>query len=162
MTTQLPPKPKSMTVAVPKVQSQTRVFLIAQRMPSVRQFQLLPVPIGGTILMTSPRRLRACGLQTLTEVTFRPHFLYCCSFTAVIRDGCAERGVSFSYVVRLIASIGHVGKIDDFTIKPIEQHSFLLTGFSRHTLSRPSFGGTTLSTAAEAGYDHVNATRTRP
>jgi hypothetical protein len=63
---------------------------------------------------------------------------------------------------RLIASIGHMGKIDDFTIKPVEQHSFLLTGFSQHTSSRPSFGGTTLSTAAEAGRDHVDAARTRP
>jgi hypothetical protein len=96
-------------------------------------------------------------LPTLTEVTFRPHSPYCCSFTAVIRDGSAERGVSFSQVVRLIASIGHVGKIDDFTIKPVEQHSFLLTGFSRHTSSRSSFGGTALSTAAEAGRDHVDA-----
>jgi len=55
-----------------------------------------------------------------------------------------------------------VGKIDDFTIKPIEQHSFLLTGFSQHTPSQPSFGGATLSTAAEAGRNHVDATRTRP
>lgn len=53
-----------------------------------------------------------------------------------------------------MASIGHVGKIDDFTIKLIEQHSFLLTGFSRHTSSRPSFGGTTLSTVAGAGRGH--------
>ncbi|PVH70467.1 hypothetical protein DL98DRAFT_133862 [Cadophora sp. DSE1049] len=98
---------------------------------------------------------------TLTEITFRPHSPHCCSFTAVIRDGCAERGVSFSQVVRLITSIGHMGKIDDFTIKPVEQHSFLLTGFSRHTSSRPSFGGTTLSTAAEAGRDQVDTTRTR-
>jgi hypothetical protein len=55
-----------------------------------------------------------------------------------------------------------VGKINDFTIKPIEHHSFLLTGFSRHTLSQPSFGGATLSTAAEAGRNYVNTTRTQP
>ncbi len=107
-------------------------------------------------------RLSGAALPMLTEVTFRPHSLHCCSFTAVIRDGCAERGVSFSQVVRLIASTGHVGKIDDFTIKPVEQHSFLLTGFSRHTSPRPSFGGTTLSTATKAGRDHVDPTRTRP
>jgi hypothetical protein len=101
-------------------------------------------------------------LPALTEVTFRPHSLYCCSFTAVIRDGCNGRGVSFGQLARLIESIGHVGKIDDFTIKPIERHSFLLTGFSRHTASQPSFGGATLSTAAEAGRKHVDATRTRP
>jgi hypothetical protein len=102
------------------------------------------------------------ALPTLTEVTFRPHSPHCCFFTAVIRDGCAERGVSFNQVVRLIAGIGHVGKVDDFTIKPLEQHSFLVTGFSRHTPSRPSSGGTAVSTAAEAGRTHKDATRTRP
>jgi hypothetical protein len=106
-------------------------------------------------------RLSGVALPTLTEVTFRPHSPHCCSFTAVIRDGCAERGVSFSQVVRLIASIGHAGKIDDFTIKSIEQHSFLVTGFSRHTPSRLSSGGTAVSTAAEAGRTHKDATRTR-
>ncbi|KAI9779869.1 MAG: hypothetical protein M1839_007182 [Geoglossum umbratile] len=106
----------------------------------------------------SPRN----ALPTLTEVTFRPHSLYCCSFTVVIRDGCDGRGVSFGQLAQLIESISHVGKIDDFTIKPIEHHSFLLTGFSRYTSSQPSFGGATLSTAAEAGRNHVDATRTRP
>jgi hypothetical protein len=70
-------------------------------------------------------------LPTLTEVTFRPHSPHCYSFTIVIREGYNRRGVSFSQVVRLIASIGHIGKIVDFTIKPLQQHSFLLTGFSR-------------------------------
>lgn len=60
-------------------------------------------------------------LPTLTEVTFRPYSLYYCSFIAVIRDGYDGRGVSFSQVARLIESIGLIGKIDDFTIKPIEQ-----------------------------------------
>jgi hypothetical protein len=46
-----------------------------------------------------------------------------------------------------------VGKIDDFTIKPIKQYSYLLSGFSRHTSSLIT---------AEAGRDHVDATRTRP
>jgi len=101
-------------------------------------------------------------LPTLTEVTFRPHSTHCCSFTAVIRDSCDGRGVSFGQFARLIESIGHVGKIDDFTIKPIEQHSFLVTGFSRYTPSQPSFGGATMSTAAEAGRKHINATRNRP
>jgi hypothetical protein len=55
-----------------------------------------------------------------------------------------------------------VGKIDDFTIKPVEQHSFLVTGFSRHTPSRPLFDSTTLSTAAEASRDCVDATHTQP
>jgi hypothetical protein len=31
-------------------------------------------------------------LPTLTEVTFRLHSPHCCSFTAVIRDGCDKRG----------------------------------------------------------------------
>jgi hypothetical protein len=90
---------------------------------------------------------------TLTEITFRPHSAHCYSFTATIRDCCDGRGVSLAQLARLIASTGHVGKIDDFTIKPIEQHSYLLSGFSRHTSS---------SITAEAGRDHVDATRTRP
>jgi hypothetical protein len=106
-------------------------------------------------------RLSEAALPTLTEVTFHPHSLHYYSFTIVIRDGCAERGVSFSQVVRLIANIGHIGKIDDFIIKPVEQYQFLLTSFSRHISSRPSFGGTTLSTAAEAGRTHKHATQTR-
>jgi len=65
MATHVPPKPKSMTlVFAPKVQKQTRVLSIAQRQLSTRQLRrLLVVPIGGTILMTSPRRLRACRLR---------------------------------------------------------------------------------------------------
>jgi hypothetical protein len=65
-TIRVPPKPKSITVVfVPKVRDQMRVFLRAQRLPSIRQLRrLLPVPMNGTILsvMTSSRRLRACGL----------------------------------------------------------------------------------------------------
>ncbi|KAH6694352.1 hypothetical protein BKA61DRAFT_711903 [Leptodontidium sp. MPI-SDFR-AT-0119] len=99
---------------------------------------------------------------TLTEITFRPHSAHCYSFTAMIRDGCDGRGVSLAQLARLIANTGHVGKIDDFAIKPIEQHSYLLSGFSRHVSSRPSFGGAALSTTAEVGNDHLDATRTRP
>jgi hypothetical protein len=105
-------------------------------------------------------RLSGAALPTLTEVTFRPHSPYYCSFTAVIRDGCAERGVSFGQVSRLIESICYVGKIDNFTIKPIEQHSFLLTGFSRHTSSQPSSGGGAVSTA-EIGRIYGNTVLTR-
>jgi hypothetical protein len=53
-----------------------------------------------------------------------------------------------------------MGKIVDFTIKPIKQHLYLLTGFSRYTSSRPMFGGTTLLTTTEASCDYVNATCT--
>jgi hypothetical protein len=80
----------------------------------------------------------------------------------VIRDGCDGRGVSFGQIVGLIVSIGHIGKIDDFTIKPMEQHSFLVTGFSRHTSSSLSSDITTVLSATEAGRTHKGATRTRP
>ncbi|KAI9769831.1 MAG: hypothetical protein M1840_003825 [Geoglossum simile] len=119
--------------------------------------QATDIDVSPDCCNQSPRDV----LPTLTKVTFRPHSLYCCSFTAVIRDGCDRRGVSFGQLAQLIESIGYVGKIDDFTIKPIEHHSFLLTGFSRYTSSQPSFGGATLSTA-EAGRNHVDATHTRP
>jgi hypothetical protein len=126
------------------------VFSVEGRLPS-------PAPSAPQTLDTEmPSDCSNLGgsssdfLPTLTEVTFRPHSQHCCSFTAVVRDGCDGRGVSFSQLARLIVSIGHVGKIDDFTIKPLQQYSFLLTGFSRHISSRLSSSGTTLSTAAEA------------
>jgi hypothetical protein len=111
---------------------------------------------------SNPGRSSSNFLPTLTEVTFRLYSQHCCSFTTVIREGYDGRGVSFSQVAQLIESIGHVGKIDDFTIKPLQQHSFLLTSFSRHTPSRLSSSGTNMSTAAGAGRSHVDATRTRP
>jgi hypothetical protein len=101
-------------------------------------------------------------LPTPTEITFRPHSTHCCSFIAIIQDGCDARGVSFGQLARLIASTGHVGKINDFTIKPVKQYSYLLSGFSRHVSSPPSLGGTALSTTTEAGRDYVEATRTLP
>jgi hypothetical protein len=52
-----------------------------------------------------------------------------------------------------------VGKINDFTIKLIEQYSFLVTGFSRYTLSRLSSGSKAILTAIEAGSTHKDATR---
>lgn len=55
-----------------------------------------------------------------------------------------------------------MGKIDDFTIKPTKQHSFLFTGFGQHTPSQRSFGGTTVVTATEASYNHVDVTRSLP
>ncbi|KAH8787553.1 hypothetical protein F5882DRAFT_110926 [Hyaloscypha sp. PMI_1271] len=125
--------------------------------PSMPQSIDITMPLDDS----SPGRSSGATPPTLTEITFRPHSAHCYSFTAVVRDGCDGRGVSLTQVVRLIASTGHVGKIDDFTIKPKEQQSYLLTGFSRHASSRPSSGGTTVSTAAEAGRDHVDATRTR-
>lgn len=67
----------------------------------------------------SPR----AALPTLIEVTFRPHSPHCCSFTAVIRDGGAERGVSFGQVGRLIANIGHVGNIGAVDAGPLASRS---------------------------------------
>jgi hypothetical protein len=58
-------------------------------------------------------------------------------------------------LAQLIESIGHVGKIGNFTIKPLQQHSFLLTSFSRHTSYQPPSSGTTVSAI------HDDATRTR-
>jgi hypothetical protein len=58
-------------------------------------------------------------------------------------------------------SIGYVWKIDDFTIKPIEQQSFLLTGFSRHISPGPSFRKVALSTTAIGGRIGIDATCNR-
>jgi hypothetical protein len=55
-----------------------------------------------------------------------------------------------------------MGKINDFTIKPMEQYSILITGFSRYTLSRLSFSSKAMLTAVEAGRAHKDATRSRP
>ncbi|KAI9652875.1 MAG: hypothetical protein M1829_001364 [Trizodia sp. TS-e1964] len=118
----------------------------------------LPSPAPSTPQTIDTKMLSDCDnlgrsigdiLPTLTEVTFRPHSTRCCSFTAVVRDGRDGRGISFCQLAQLIESAGHVGKIDDFTIKLIEQHSFLLTGFSRHT-SSPLSSGTILSPTVEA------------
>jgi len=117
--------------------------------PSMPQSIDTKMSLGDSNLSPSSRATP----PTLTEITFRPHSAHCYSFTATIRDGYDGRGVSLAQLARLIASTGHAGKIHDFTIKPIEQHSYLLSGFSRHTSS---------SITAEAGRDRVNATRTRP
>jgi hypothetical protein len=77
----------------------------------------------------------------------------------VVRDGRDGLGISFSQLTQLIESVSHVGRIDDFTIKPIEQHSFLLTGFSRHT-SSPLASGTILSRTVEANCVFDNAPST--
>jgi hypothetical protein len=100
-------------------------------------------------------------LPTLAEVTFRQHSPHRCSFTAVIRDGSTNQGVSFRQVVRLITSIGYSEKIDDFTIKPIEQNSCLLAGFSRYTSSQFSPSGGTVPTI-EAGQIYESTLNNRP
>merc|ERR1711900_1181 len=117
--------------------------------PSMPQSIDTKMSLGDSNLSPSSRATS----PTLTEITFRPHSAHCYSFTATIWDGCDGRGVSLAQLARLIASTGHVGKIDDFTIKPIEQHSYLLSGFSWHTLS---------SFTAEAGRDNVDTSRIWP
>lgn len=96
-------------------------------------------------------RLSRATPPTLTEITFRPHSAHYYSFTAVVRDGCDGRGVSLAQVVQLIASTGHAGKIDDFTIKSMEQHVYLLSSFSQYTSSLITAG---------VGRDHGDATHT--
>ena len=59
-------------------------------------------------------RLSRATPLTLTEITFRPYSAHCYSFTAVVRDGYNGRGVSLAQVIRLIASTGHVGKINNY------------------------------------------------
>jgi len=64
----------------------------------------------------------------------------------VIRADHSRLEFSFSQVAKLIENIGYVGKIDDFTIKPLTQNSFLLIGFSG-----------TLGTASKASCIHRDA-----
>ncbi|KAI9770343.1 MAG: hypothetical protein M1839_003220 [Geoglossum umbratile] len=101
-------------------------------------------------------------LLTLVEITFRPHYLHYWSFMAVVQDGCDGRGVSFTQLAQLIENIGHIEKIDDFLIKPLEQHSFLLTVFSCYIASRLSSSGMTMSTAAETSPIRRDATHILP
>merc|ERR1711964_835804 len=117
--------------------------------PSMPQSIDTKMSLGDSNLSPSSRATS----PTLTEITFRPHSAHCYSFTATIWDGCDGRGVSLAQLARLIASTGHVGKIDDFTIKSMKPDSYLLSGFSWHTLS---------SFTAEAGRDNVDTSRIWP
>jgi len=119
--------------------------------PSMPQSIDMKMSLGDSNLSPSSRATS----PTLTEITFRPHSAHCYSFMATIWDGRDGQGVSLAQLARLIASTGHVGKIDDFTIKPkpMEQDSYLLSGYSRHISS---------SITTEAGRDHVGAIRARP
>jgi len=89
-------------------------------------------------------------LPTLIEAIFRPQSLHCYFFTALIQNNYNERRVSFAQLARLIQSTDNVEKINDFTIKPMKQNSFLVTGFSWHIISQLSSGRITASTAAKA------------
>ncbi|CAG8982703.1 hypothetical protein HYALB_00000984 [Hymenoscyphus albidus] len=99
-------------------------------------------------------------LPTLTEITFRPQSSYCFSFTAIVQEGHNGQGVSFNQLAQLIKNTGYIGKIDDFTIKPL-QDSFLLTGFSRHTPPRLMPNGTTVLTPRNVIRIHDDETRSK-
>jgi hypothetical protein len=103
------PKPHS----PPDQASRVAVVLIPKARPSIPNATGIDVPPDYGNLDRSSRAV----LPTLAEATFRPHSADYCSFIAVIH---AEQGVSFGQLSRLIASISHMGKVDDFTIKPIE------------------------------------------
>ncbi|KAI9856261.1 MAG: hypothetical protein M1813_009180 [Trichoglossum hirsutum] len=89
--------------------------------PSALQSMDIEIPSDCRNFGRSPRDI----LPKLIKVTFRPHPPYYCSFAAVIRDNHDRLEFSFRQLARLIGDIGHTGKIDDFTIKLIEQHLFL-------------------------------------
>ncbi|KAH8587346.1 hypothetical protein B0O99DRAFT_694618 [Bisporella sp. PMI_857] len=93
-------------------------------------------------------------LPTLTDITFRPHSLHCWSFTALVQDSCDNQGVSFRHLTQLIESIGHVGDIEDFTVKPTDQNTFLLTGVSRYTPSQLLSNELVLSATASPSLSH--------
>ena len=76
------------------------------------------------------------NMATLTEITFRPWSPHSCSFTAVIEDGCDGNGASLTQLAQLIKGIGYIGELEDFTIKPLQQESLLLTGVCHHPASQ--------------------------
>jgi hypothetical protein len=106
-------------------------------------------------------RLSGIALLTLIKITFCPHSSHYCFFIVMIRNGCAEREVSFNQIIRFIASIGHMEKINDFIIKSLKQHSFFIISFSRHIPSRLSFSGTAVSIAVKVSRIYKDATRIR-
>lgn len=102
------------------------------------------------------------NLLMLTKVTFCPHFsLHFCSFTAVIRAGHDQPGFSFDPFTRLIKDIGHVGEVTVSTVKPLPQHQFLLTGFSRHTLPRNLHSQRTTGFASAVSNFYEDGARTQ-
>jgi hypothetical protein len=96
----------------------------------------------------------------LIEVTLRTHSPHHYLFVPVVRDN-RDKPSSFSQLGKLIEDVGHAGKIDDYTINPLKQNLFLLTGFSLRISCRLSQSGTTAETAVEAIPRHCDATRTQ-
>lgn len=117
----------------------------------------MEIPSDCGALGESSKRIQ----PLLTEVTFRPHSPNYYSFTAFIQDDRDEPEFSFGQFSRLIECVGHGGNIEDFTIKPLKQHSFLVTGFSRHMSSSPSQSGRTVGSTTNAGRVPLGARRTR-
>jgi hypothetical protein len=109
---------------------------------------ILPSSLGPLFLMLSTRDppriydVKVYGGIATSGILARPN-----SIKVTRLDTCAGRPeFSFGQVAKLIENIGYVGKIDDFTIKPLTQNSFLLVGFSRTT-----------GTASEASCIHRDA-----
>ncbi len=70
--------------------------------------------------------------------------------------------MSFGQFAQLIQGIGYVRELDDFTIKPLQQESLLLTGMCQHPSPRLSTSGTTtLPLHTKAHTSSNNAARTR-
>jgi hypothetical protein len=68
--------------------------------------------------------------SNLAEITFRPHSLNECSFTAVILADHGMPESSFGQVAKLFENNGYVWKVVDFMIMLRTEDLFLLVGFS--------------------------------
>ena len=130
----------------------------------------VPSPVAS-IADTANREIRSSssglgrpsknGLPTLTEITFRPQSPHSYAFTAVVRDVCQGQGVSFSQLAQLIKGIGYVGKLGDFTIKPLEQESLLLSGVCHSSFQPVPNRTPALPRHAKAHTPSKDAARTR-
>ncbi|KAF8846737.1 hypothetical protein BDZ45DRAFT_755683 [Acephala macrosclerotiorum] len=99
------------------------------------------------------------GLRdALIEVTVHPHSTRYCSFVAMVWVIATDEEFLSASLVNLSRVLAKRGRL---TTSISSRYSFLLTGFSRHTLSRFSSNGTTILTAAEANRVHDDATRSQ-
>lgn len=79
----------------------------------------------------------------------------------MIRAGHDQPESSFGPFTRLIKEIGHVEEVTVSTVKPLPQHQFLLTGFSRHTLPRNLHSERTTGFASTASSFYEGGARTQ-
>ncbi len=79
----------------------------------------------------------------------------------MIRAGHDQPEFSSGPFTRLIKEIGHVGEVTVSTVKPLPQHQFLLTGFSRHTLPRNLHSERTTGFASAASNFYEDGARTQ-